>query len=101
MSVKGLKLFRELDPDLLSGPAKQWLAANEGSYELVDNDRVRSVAWTEEIINATVGFKILTSDSEPLATFDSLGDALSAMSGAKVEVKVKVDLPKPSVAISR
>lgn len=101
MSVKGLKLWRELDPELLSEPAKQWLAANEGSYELVDNDRVRSDAWTQEIVAATVGFKILTADKEPLASFSSLGDAIAAMDGAKVEVKVKVELPKPSVAAVR
>lgn len=91
-AVKGLTLYRELDPDLLSEQAKAWLLRNEGSYTLVENDRPRAVDWTEEVMGATVGYRVMYGEQD-VASFQNLGEAIDAVSNAKIDMKVTAHIP--------
>jgi hypothetical protein len=95
VSVKGLSIYAELDPDLLTDAAKAWFVRNEPNhdYDVVDIQRTRTDVWTEEILGAATGYQIRDEQGAILAKFDTVVDAEEALKNASVEFKVNVSVP--------
>ena len=63
----------------------------------IDNDYPHDMEITDALIAATEGFGIAGEDAKIIAEFDSLIEAEAAKAGAKVEMKVDIQLPKARV----
>ena len=96
MSVNGLKVYAELDPDLLTDEAKSWFVRNEPNhgFDVVDINRTRTDVWTLEIAGAATGYQIRGEDGKVLAKFDTVEEAEQAVAAATVEFKVNVTVPQ-------
>jgi hypothetical protein len=104
VTVKGLAIYAELDPDLLTDEAKAWFVRNEPnhSFDALDIGRTRTDVWTLEIQGATTGYQVRDENGVVLARFDSAVDAEQALLGATVEFKVNVQVPsRPPTKVSQ
>ena len=89
-----LRIYRELDTNKLSPLTREFLLAFEGQSDFVDNDTPRDDVFTEEVIEATIAYHIVSDDGQSLAKFDSLAKAEKAAAGAKVTFNVDIEVPK-------
>lgn len=63
-----------------------------GGY--IDNDYPRDAEISQAAIENTEGFAIADTNGKIIAKFDTLPEAEAARTGAKVEMKVEVAIPK-------
>jgi hypothetical protein len=87
-------MYRRLDPKKLTSEGLDYFIGKEGlttSY-LVEADRARDQEWTEEVMAATCGYVLTETDSgEVVAEFDTLAEAMSAKSRARITFSLELD----------
>lgn len=91
-SAAGLTIYRKLNPKITTDAFKAFITNDEaGNPDFVDGERVRDYVWTDEIVEATVGFAVVGQNGDILAEFPSLEAAEKAKASAKVVFDVKID----------
>lgn len=89
-----LRVFRALDADRLSDEFKEKFLAEEGAYDYVDGDKARDHAWTEEIMETTIGAVLVDAEGNVLHEFEgptALRKAEAARSSARITFSIGFD----------
>lgn len=95
-----LRIFRALDTNGLSEEFKDKIGAEEGAFDYVDGDKARDFAWTEEIMENTIGAALVDAEGNVLHEFDgpnALAKAESARSSARITFSIDFDGPEAEV----
>jgi hypothetical protein len=88
--------MRKLGP--LPEDTSKYLLKFEGSDTLVDTDRARDVAYTEDIIAATEGFALVLDGDILLDDIPTLRAAQDAKGRARIVTSIALEPAAPSVA---
>lgn len=102
MSDLGITIWRKLEkpgPELAG-----YLMAYEGIDPdvrgwWVEADRPRDFVWTEEIVEKTVAFGLVSSTGKMIAEFESLEDAIEAERTAEIDFTTKVKVGRKVVPV--
>jgi len=92
-----LRVFRKLNVRKLSDAFKETIGASEGQYEYVDAGRARDQAWTEEIMEHTIGAAIVDARGEFVKEFPG-ADGFLAAERSRASARVVFDYELPEAA---
>ena len=98
LDLRICRAVKNLTPDTMDEVYKQegeepyFMAADEADVYLVDNDVPRDIAYTEELMEQTLGFAIVDNRGRVHKKFKDLGKAEQARSTATINFDVSVEV---------